>query len=588
MKINGKSWLVDDELSRRWPIYTRGNVGEVFPDVVTPLNWTLVGEAVEDSWREAWQEFGIVGPADFDTERVIVCIAGGYCYLNMSYIRLLGIRVPGSSVKAVDKQFLGEVSAPPYRKRAGDSNFWCSLKLVWETEKTLRARRPRITEEMRRRSADWVARYPGDDASDEALLDYVFAYPKLHRYLFGRHVLVTFKATVATGAIAALCAMKVRDPGLTLDLLSGVEGVESAEPARLMWTIGRMVAASPALTEVFDRGVTTQTWPQLQSLPEAREFVSKFSEFIDKYGYRGPNEWEFASQPWRMRPDIPLRVIGRLRRAENNKEPGADYEAQLLNSLRAARYARRKLNLLDLIKFNKALPAAKLWQAMREESKSAVIRALDGTRRAINELARRVAERHGLRDPQGVYMLHRDELSAYVVDPKPFLRIIEERLADFRALAERIPPFLFEGEIPDHSTWEQRVFEEDAAGQKGDILEGIGGSPGRVVGIARVVMDASDPDVLNPGDILVAPITDPSWTPLFLAASGVIVDVGAVMSHSVIVARDLGIPCAVSVTDATRIIPDGALIELDGDTGTVTILSVAATPDMGERLSSNA
>jgi pyruvate,water dikinase len=87
-------------------------------------------------------------------------------------------------------------------------------------------------------------------------------------------------------------------------------------------------------------------------------------------------------------------------------------------------------------------------------------------------------------------------------------------------------------------------------------------------------MDAANPDVLNPGDILVAPITDPSWTPLFMAAAGVIVDVGAVMSHSVIISRDLGIPCAVSVTDATKIIPDGALIELDGDTGAVTILDV--------------
>lgn len=588
MKINDKYWLVDDELSRRWPIYTRGNVGEVFPDVVTPLNWTLVGKAVEDSWREAWQEFGIVAPGDFDTERVIVCIAGGYCYLNMSYIRLLGIRVPGSSVKAVDKQFLGEVLAPPYRKRPHDSNVWCSLKLVWQTEKTLRARRPQITEDMRRRSVDWVANYPGDAASDEALLDYVFSYPKLHHYLFGRHVLVTFKATVATGAIAALCAMKVKDPGLTLDLLSGVEGVESAEPARLMWAMGRMVTASPALTRIFDRGVNSRTWPQLQSVPEAREFVERFNDFIGKYGYRGPNEWEFASRPWRIRPDGPLKIIDRLRRAEDDKAPGADYEAQARNNRQAARYARRKLNLLDLMKFNRALPAAKLWQALREVSKSAVIRALDSTRRAIDELARRVAERHGLENADHIYMLQKDELRAYVADARPFLSIIEERAADFRALAERIPPFLFEGQIPDHATWERRVSEEDATGQKGDILEGIGGSPGHVVGIARIVMDASDPDVLNPGDILVAPITDPSWTPLFLAASGVIVDVGAVMSHSVIVSRDLGIPCAVSVTDATRIIPDGALIELDGDTGTVTILSVAPEPEMIKRLLSDA
>ena len=575
MIVNGAQWLVDDRLSARWPLYTRGNVGEVFPDVVTPLNWTLLGGAVESSWRDAWQEFGIVAPNDFDTERVIVCIAGGYCYLNMSYIRLLGVRVPGSSVKAVDKQFLGEVDAPPYAERPGDRNFFCSLKLVWQTEKTLRARHPRIVEDMRRRSAQWVARYPGDDASDEALLDYVFAYPPEHHYLFGRHVLVTFKTTVASGIIAALCALKVKDPGLTLDLLSGVEGVESAEPARLLWSLGRMVGSSPAMVRIFDQGVDARTWPALKRAPEAAEFVAAFSDFLARYGYRGPNEWELGSIPWRMQPESPLRTIDRLRRSGEDSAPGADADAQRLNRRQAARYARRKLGIVDRLRFNKALPAAKAWQATRESSKSAVIRALDSTRRAVNELARRVAERHGLNDPGVVYMLHESELRSYVADPHPLLETIAARKRTYNTLAERIPPFLFDGAIPRLETWPKRLVENDASGRKGDILEGIGGSPGRVVGIARIVMDASNPDALNPGDILVAPITDRSWTPLFLAAGGVIVDVGAVMSHSVIVSRDLGIPCAVSVTDATRIIPDGALIELDGDTGAVTILDAA-------------
>jgi rifampicin phosphotransferase len=575
MIVNGEEWLVDDKLSARWPLYTRGNVGEVFPDVVTPLNWTLLGGAVESSWRDAWKEFGIVAPKDFDTERVIVCIAGGYCYLNMSYIRLLGVRVPGSSVKAVDKQFLGEVDAPAYTERPGDRNFFCSLKLVWETEKTLRARRPQIVENMRRRSAEWVARYPGDDASDEALLDYIFAYPPEHHYLFGRHVLVTFKATVASGTIAALCALKVKDPGLTLDLLSGVEGVESAEPARQLWSLGRMVGRSPGIIRIFDQGIDAETWPTLKRTPEARAFVSAFTDFLARYGYRGPNEWELGSIPWRMQPETPLRTIDRLRRSGENSAPGADADEKRLSRQQAARYARRKLGLVDRLRFNKALPAAKVWQATRESSKSAVIRALDSTRRAVNELARRVANRHGLNDAGIVYMLHETELRTYIADPRSLLETIAERKRTYDVLTERIPPFLFDGTIPLLETWPKRLVEGDASGRKGDILEGIGGSPGRVIGIARIVMDASNPDALNPGDILVAPITDPSWTPLFLAAGGVIVDVGAVMSHSVIVSRDLGIPCAVSVTDATRIIPNGALIELDGDTGAVTILDPA-------------
>ena len=72
--------------------------------------------------------------------------------------------------------------------------------------------------------------------------------------------------------------------------------------------------------------------------------------------------------------------------------------------------------------------------------------------------------------------------------------------------------------------------------------------------------------------MLVAPLTDPSWTPLFLAASAVVVDVGAIMSHAVIVSRELGIPCVVSATDATRRIPDGTMIEVDGTKGSIRLL----------------
>ena len=79
------------------------------------------------------------------------------------------------------------------------------------------------------------------------------------------------------------------------------------------------------------------------------------------------------------------------------------------------------------------------------------------------------------------------------------------------------------------------------------------------------------PRDLEPGDVLVAPITDPAWTPLFVPACAVVVDVGAQLSHAVIVSRELGIPCAVSVTGATSLIPDGALVTVDGTTGTVTV-----------------
>ena len=103
-------------------------------------------------------------------------------------------------------------------------------------------------------------------------------------------------------------------------------------------------------------------------------------------------------------------------------------------------------------------------------------------------------------------------------------------------------------------------------------LTGIPGCPGVARGRARVVLDPSDPRGLEPGDVLVAPLTDPSWTPLFVPAAAVVVDVGAQITHAVIVSRELGLPCVVSVIDATRRIADGAMIEVDGKAGTVTVL----------------
>ena len=134
-------------------------------------------------------------------------------------------------------------------------------------------------------------------------------------------------------------------------------------------------------------------------------------------------------------------------------------------------------------------------------------------------------------------------------------------------------PFIVEGVVPPIDSWEGAGSPSGEVGA-GDVLEGIPGCPGLARGRARVVLDPADPGDLGPGDVLIAPITDPSWTPLFLAAEAVIVNVGAVMSHAVIVSRELGIPCVVSVTGATSAIPDGALVEVDGNSGTVRVLEL--------------
>ena len=129
------------------------------------------------------------------------------------------------------------------------------------------------------------------------------------------------------------------------------------------------------------------------------------------------------------------------------------------------------------------------------------------------------------------------------------------------------------GTVPPVSEWTQKTNSVEPV-QVGEIMTGLSGSPGEITGRARVVTDPGDPRGLEQGEILVAPITDPAWTPLFIPAGGVVVDVGAPMSHSVIVSREFGIPCVVSVHQAAERIPDGALIQVDGNNGTVTIIEL--------------
>jgi pyruvate,water dikinase len=173
--------------------------------------------------------------------------------------------------------------------------------------------------------------------------------------------------------------------------------------------------------------------------------------------------------------------------------------------------------------------------------------------------------------PENIGMLRDDELDAFISDPEGFRDIVRDRELLYEKLQGLEPPFIINGVVPPVEEWKARDDTPQPVA-KGTTLAGLAGCPGTARGRARVIHSPFEGRDLEPGDVLIAPITDPSWTPLFVPASAVVVDVGAPISHAVIVSRELGIPCVVSVTDATRKIPDGATVEVDGTHGTVTVL----------------
>ena len=131
---------------------------------------------------------------------------------------------------------------------------------------------------------------------------------------------------------------------------------------------------------------------------------------------------------------------------------------------------------------------------------------------------------------------------------------------------------VFDGAAPGRDAYKPRLALGSDIAPSGTVLTGLAGCAGTHTGRARVLTEPGDPGELEPGDVLVAVTTDSSWGPLFLTAGAVVVDTGAAVSHAVIVSRELGTPCAVSVIGATQRIANGAMVTVDGTTGTVTIL----------------
>ena len=569
-------WIVEGKIDPRWPINTRGNIGEVFPEVLTPLTYKLGVIPAEKGWRDAFRAMGILAAKDLRRDDpTIIGLYGGYGYLDLSYLRVVGVRAPGSNPGAIDKSLFGEGNPPPYRAQKGDKNLLCSLKMLRTVMKALSIDHvPDQVADSRRRAEEWSAQRPALTASNEKLLAYLQEYRNVFAPVFANHMVTTFTASIVGGLLNDAAAT-AGDPTLVTNLMGAYGEVASARYADQMWQVARIVRANPTVSAAFDEGVGG-VLERLRGLPDGIEFRLAFDRFLVDYGHRGPNDWELSSRTWENTPDLALAAIDRLRLADHDLSPSFRLGNVELLRAQAAAAVLPHLKLMDRANFKKAMKVMGFWFRGREGTRDQAIRMHLPTRQVFFELARRATEAGGWRDPRDVALLDPfDELPQCLADPPAWNDTIRERakLRDRFAAVE--PPFFItsQDDVPGIEGLEANSPQRPGKATIGTVLRGAGGCTGVARGRARIVLDPADPNGLEPGDVLVAPLTDPAWTPLFLPAAAVVVNVGALMSHAMIVSRELGIPCAVSVEGATERIPEGALIEVDGAAGTVTILA---------------
>ena len=567
---------VHGRASRRFPVYTRGNAGEVYPEVVFPFSSSMSVALAGDPAREAMLATGVMTADECDEDAdVHMGVFGGYTYLNLSASRVIAVRTPGVTIAETDATFLGsEGVAPPHMPQRTDRNLWATLRGIRYGLSMLSGGPLAGFDADRAEVAAWRRSLPDvATASDDELVSLVEgAIPMLSR-MFVNHLLVSGGAGAGLSLLRSVCEKRLGDPDLVLCLLGGLGGVASAEPSWELWELGRIVAGSTELTTCFDTGLEDLEG-RLRAEPAAAPFLGAFEGFLAHHGARGPNEWEMACEVWDTDHRLPLALVDRMRVAGPDHAPAARAERLATGRRAALADARSRLRGRHLRWFERCLASAESHTRAREAGKTLLVEIIHECRLALRELGRRLAERGGGAPDDLWYVLY-SELDDYRRDPSSFGQVVAGRRRTREALSGLVPPFVFDGEVPPVATWKRRADSEVVPVPVGSILTGIGGCPGVARGRARVVLDPARPGDLGPGDVLIAPITDPSWPPLFVPVEAVVVDVGGQMSHAVIVSREFGLPCVVSVVGATTSIPDGAQVEVDGAAGTVTVLSEA-------------
>lgn len=575
MAADGTHWIVEGEIDPRWPINTRGNVGEVFPEVLTPLSYELAIPVAERAWRATYFRLGVGNSDDFTSDDpVIIGLYGGYCYLNLSYLRMMGVRAPGSSAEAIDVSFFGEGDPPPYERRPGDKNLRSSFRILRTVMGALGQRElPDIVSDSFQVAAAFESQRPSLDAPDDELLEYLFAMREPFFTTFGNHMATTALAAIVTGVLADACAA-AGEPGLVTHLVGAAGGVRSAQYSLELWELAKIVQSDAALTVAFDGGVDGLLG-RLEAEADAQAFLARFDDFVTRHGHRGPNDWELSGRTWENTPELALIAVDRMRVAENDLDPTARLQDNDARKAEAIERVRPTLNRLDRLNFDRAIKAAPFWAQAREATRDRAVRTTLPAKQVYRELVRRAADRGGSPDPSVVALLRpTTELGPYLADPASFA----ETLADRAALRDRfaaVEPRFFitsQHEVPSIEELEAEQGGDHRPAIVGEVLAGNAGSQGVARGRVRVVLDPAEAGRLEPGEVLVAPLTDPAWTPLFLPAAAVVVNVGALMSHAVIVSRELGIPCVVAVEGATDRLVTGMTVEVDGTAGTVRVV----------------
>ena len=581
----GETWLLQARpvtgLAAREPtevrqVWSNANTGEVLPDVVTPMTWSAVKPVVRALLGRFLDCLGF----DLDARPIFGLVAGrAYYHLNsvMAFSRL----IPAMGDEAITEFFggrqdlaakLGEIDLAREelpRLRFRPIALAIRIPHLLFRYITLSPRRAQSLLERVRAEVDAEAAIPLRDLSPAELV--ALMRSSIERQARDGEMFDSFGLSLLSTALLGRGArLWMGDEGLALVSLAQ-SGLGNNDMARAGLDLSRL--ARRVREEGLEAAVEEASgMADLRAKGEGSEAVARFLAawdlFLRDHGHHCRGELELTNPRWAEVPDEVLRHLraclkasadnGFLERYEKLGEGGVAAGALAHEKLRGP-FRRMALRFL--------LKRSRETAPLRENLKNQLVRRFADIRRIVLELGERLAAAGMLERPSDVFFLELGEAEEAARAPgnagELRERVLARRAEHERNQALQPPSIVIEPYDP----------AADAAqlGPSDSMLTGLGIVPGIVRGPARVILRDADDRVL-PGEILVAPYTDPGWTPYFLNAAAIVVDLGGMLSHGSIIAREFGIPAVVNVGPATRIIRTGQLVEVDGARGTVRVI----------------
>ncbi len=597
----------------RITIWDNSNIGESYPGVTTPLTFSFARKAYENVYLTFCQFMGVSSKTIKANQQVFPNMIGllhGRIYYNLiNWYRLLSILPGYRSNKQFMEQMMGlKEPLPEYatvgiapEESHGLARVADTISLAgsiagvggnyFTLASQMRQFEARFSEALNSVEHDLSSHSPDQLAS---------LYRELERKLL-RHwdapLTNDFFAMIFYGLLRkmteSLAENDDRFSGLYNDLLCGQTGIISTEPARMMREMARVASDHKLLVA----SLLNDELPQLtKAIAKVEQFQSLYKEYLHQFGDRCLEELKLESATLHDDPLPLLRNIGYLAQREVNAQTGSFAFASPKDTTSLIRQHAESMIVLSLQSnpaklavYQYVLAEARNRVRDRENLRFKRTQLFGTVRRIFKAIAIRFQQLTLIEDVDDIFYLEVEEILGLIEGTSCTIsikEIINVRKAEFNSYRNEptLPTRIETSGLPQiaKSIRAKTAAVSTSATQAKGKLQGLGCCAGTVTGPVRVV---TDPRTAAPmaGEILVAERTDPGWIIVFGQALGMIVEHGSLLSHTAIVARELGIPAAVSVAGAVTTLKTGDWVELNGSTGEVTIIetptATAITPN---------